>query len=89
MTRYSIIAKIFVAMALVTLIVGAVGYKLHLIENHPVTAFIIMILLFCEGIFLLGLLVNIPYDYSYDVVLNPAFRDLEVNAWHKREINQP
>lgn len=49
---------------------------------------ILMILFFCEGMFLLGLLVNVPYDYSYDVVLNPAFRDLEVNAWHKREIGQ-
>ena len=87
-TRYSLIPKIVIAMTLVTVVVGAVGYKTKLIENHPVTAFIIMILLFCEGIFLLGLLIDIPYDYSYDVVLNPAFKDLEGNAWHKREIGQ-
>ncbi len=87
-TRHSLIAKIIVAMTPVTLMVGVIGYKINLIENHPVTAFVIAILLFCEGMFLLGLLVDIPYDYSYDVVLNPAFKDLEANAWHKREIGQ-
>lgn len=88
MTRYSNIAKIVVAMTPLTLMVGAVGYKTKLIENHPVTAFVIAILLFCEGLFLLGLLVNVPWDYSYDIALNPAFRDLEANAWHRREIGQ-
>jgi hypothetical protein len=88
MTRYSLIAKVIVAMIPVTLTVGAVGYKVHLIENHPVIAFIVMILLFCEGMFLLGLLVNISCDYSCNVVTNPAFDDLEENVWHEREISQ-
>ena len=88
LTHRSIIAKVIVAMIPVTATICVVGYTNHLIENHPVIAFIIAILLFCEGLFLLGLLVNVPYDYGYDVVLNPAFKDLEVNAWHKREIGQ-
>jgi hypothetical protein len=75
-------------MTLVTVVVGAVGCKTNLIENHPVTAFIIAILLFCEGMFLVGLFVDIPYDYNYGVVANPAFDDLDENAWHKQEINQ-
>ncbi len=87
-TRYSLIAKIIVAMIPVTAAVGAVGYKVNLIGNHPVIAFVIAILLFCEGLFLLGLLVDIPYDYSYDVILNPAFEDLKENAWHVEEIGQ-
>lgn len=85
-TRYSIIAKIVVAMIPMTALVGIVGYKMNVIENHPVVAFVIMILLFCEGLFTLGLLIDIPYDYSYDVVLNPAFKRWKGNAWHKREI---
>jgi len=88
LTRYSIIGKIVVAMIPVTATVGLIGYKMYIIENHPIAAFVIAILLFCESLFLLGLLVSIPYDYSYDVALNPAFKDLEANAWHKREIGQ-
>jgi hypothetical protein len=48
----------------------------------------LMILVFCQGMFLLGLLINVPYDYNYDVILNPAFEDLKENAWHVEEINQ-
>ncbi len=92
-TRYSLVAKIIVAMMPLTLALVLIGFMTsvtqrlgayHADEVHLV----LMILLFCEGLFLLGLLVNIPYDYSYDTVLNPAFKDLEVNAWHKREIGQ-
>ena len=88
-TRYSLIPKIIVAMTLVTVAAALVGYKTNLIENHPVVAFMVAILLFCEGMFFLGLFLNIPYDYNYDVIANPAFKDLEENAWHEREINQP
>lgn len=94
MTRYSIIAKIVVTMIPVTLALVLIGFVTDLTQTlgayHADEIHLgLMILVFCQGMFLLGLLVNIPYDYSYDVALNPAFRDLEVNAWHKREINQP
>ena len=92
-TRYSLIAKVIVAMTPVTLALVLIGFMTDV--AHRLGAYhadevhlILMILLFCEGMFVLGLLVDIPYDYSYDAILNPAFRDLEVNAWHKREINQ-
>ena len=87
-TRYSLIPKIIVAMTLVTVAGAVAGYKTNLIENHPVIAFIVAILLFCEGVFLVSLFLDIPYDYNYDVVANPAFKDLEENAWHEREIDQ-
>lgn len=87
-TRYSLIPKIIVAMTLVTVAGAVVGYKTNLIENHPVVAFVVAILLFCEGMFFLSLFLDIPYNYNSDVVLNPAFRRWKGNAWHKREINQ-
>ncbi len=87
-TRYSLVAKIIVAMTPMTAAVGAIGYKFNLIENYPVTAFIIAILLFCEGMFLLGLFVDVPCGDDCNVISNPVFRDLEGNAWHKREIGQ-
>ena len=93
LTRYSIIAKIVVAMIPLTTILVAIGFVTDV--THRLAAYhadavhiVLMILLFCECLFLLGLIANIPYDYSYDVALNPAFKDLEANAWHKREIGQ-
>jgi hypothetical protein len=93
MTRCCIIAKVVVAMMPMTLALVVIGFMTdvtqrlgayHADEVH----LILMILFFCEDIFLLGLLTNIPYDYSYDVILNPAFEDLKENAWHVEEINQ-
>ena len=89
-TRYSLIPKIIMAMTLVTAAAAVIGYGTNSIkiENHPIFGIGVLILLFCEGVFLLGLFLNIPYDYNYDVVANPAFKDFAENAWHEREINQ-
>ena len=93
-TRYSLIPKIIVAMTPVTLALVLVGFMTNVTERYgayhaDAVHLILMILLFCEGVFLVGLFLNIPYDYNYDVIANPAFKDLEENAWHEREINQP
>jgi hypothetical protein len=93
MTRYSIIAKVVVAMMPMTLALVVIGFMTDVTQRFGAyhageIHLILMILFFCEGIFLLGLLTNIPYDYSYDVILNPAFEDLKENAWHVEEINQ-
>jgi len=92
-TRYSLIPKIIVAMTPVTLALVLVGFLTKITERYgayhaDAVHLILMILLFCEGVFLIGLFLNIPYDYNYDVVANPAFKDLEENAWHEREIDQ-
>jgi len=82
------------AMTPVTLVLVLVGFMTNVTERYgayraDTVHLILMILLFCEAMFLLGLFLDIPYTYDSDVVLNPAFRRWKGNAWHKREINQP
>jgi hypothetical protein len=93
-TRYSLIPKIIVVLTPMTFLLVLAGFMTNITQRllgyHAGTIqVILMILLFCEGMFLLGLLVDVPYDYNCNVVTNPAFEDLEENAWHEREINQP
>ena len=92
-TRYSLIPKIIVAMTPVTLTLVVVGFLTNATEKYgayraDIVLMILTILLFCEGAFLLAFFLAIPYDYNLDVTSNPAFKNLQGNAWHKREIDQ-